>query len=146
MSEFTEILLVSPLADGKTWVIQKEFTYYVGELDSDETVTVPLGFQTDFASVPPVFRWLIPRWGKYGKAAIIHDYCYWEQRYTRERSDQIFREAMGVLGVARWKMFLMYQAVRLFGWWAWRANQKRRQAELERVVAPPLKAADVRQW
>ncbi|MEE9199044.1 MAG: DUF1353 domain-containing protein [Dehalococcoidia bacterium] len=146
MSEFTEILLVSPLADGKTWVIQKQFTYYVGELGSAETITVPVGFQTDFASVPRPFWPLVPKWGKYGKAAIIHDYCYWEQHYTRKRTDEIFREAMGVLGVAPWRVILMYWAVRLFARGAWRGNQKRRQQGKNRVVEPPQKAAEPRQW
>lgn len=36
MSEFTDILLVAPMTDGKTWVIQQQFKYFVGELDSEE--------------------------------------------------------------------------------------------------------------
>ena len=146
MSEFTDILLVSPLADGKTWVIQKEFTYHVGELGSDNTIRLPVGFQTDFASVPPIFLSLVPRWGKYGKAAIIHDYCYWDQPYTQKRSDEIFKEAMGVLGVAPWRVLLMYWAVRWFGGWAWRGNQKRKQQSKNKVVEPHQKAAEIRQW
>jgi len=50
MSEFTDVLLVSPLADGKTWVIQKQFRYDVGELGSEETIAVPAGFQTDLSA------------------------------------------------------------------------------------------------
>ncbi|MFQ5874706.1 MAG: DUF1353 domain-containing protein [Dehalococcoidia bacterium] len=146
MSEFTDILLVSPLADGKTWVIQKEFTYYVRELGSDEKIKVPCGFQTDFASVPRIFWWLVPKWGKYGKAAIIYDYCYWDQDYSRKRSDEIFREAMGVLGVALWRKFMIFWAVRLFGQGAWRGNRKRREQGKNRVVEPPQKAVDTRQW
>ena len=146
MSEFTESLLVSPLADGKTWVIRQKFTYYVGEEDSDEKIVVPVGFQTDFASVPRPFWTLVPRWGKHGKAAIVHDYCYWEQSYTRKRSDEIFREAMGVLKVASWTTFVMYWAVRLLAGGAWRGNQKRREQGKDRVVAPPDKAIAFRQW
>ena len=146
MSEFTDILLVSPLADGKTWVIHKEFTYYVGELGSDEMIKVPVGFQTDFASVPRPFWSIVPKWGKYGKAAIVHDYCYWEQHYPRKQADEIFREAMGVLGVALWRNFLMYWAVRLFAQAAWRGNQKRRQQGKSRITEPPQKAADIRRW
>ena len=146
MSEFTEILIVSPMADGKIWAIGKEFTYHVGELNSGETIKVPRGFRTDFASVPPVFRMLVPRWGKYGKAAIVHDYCYWEQQYPRERADEIFREAMGVSEVARWRIFVMYWAVRLFGRRSWRENRKLREQGYNRVLDLPEKAADARQW
>ena len=152
MSEFTDILLVSPMSDGNTWVIQRRFRYYVGELDSDEIVDVPIGFQTDFASVPPIFRPLVPKWGKYGKAALVHDYCYWEQsfawdlNFTRRRADEIFREAMAVLGVASWRKFLMFWAVRLFAGRAWTGNQKRKQQRKQRVIAPPEKADAARAW
>ena len=146
MSEFTDVLLVSPVPDGKTWAIWKEFTYHVGQLNSGETITVPLGFRTDFASVPPIFRFLVPRWGKYGKAAIVHDFCYWEQQYPRKRADEIFREAMGVSEVARWRIFVMYRAVRLFGGRSWRGNQKLRERGYDRVLPLPEKASDTRRW
>ena len=32
MSRFTDVLLVSPLADGKTWVIMRDFGYEVGRM------------------------------------------------------------------------------------------------------------------
>lgn len=146
MSEFTDTLLVSPMADGRTWVIQKNFRYYVGDLDSEEIIRVPTGFQTDFASVPQPFWFIIPKWGKYGKAAVVHDYCYWEQSYTRKRSDQIFREAMGVLEVSSWRKFLMYWAVRLFARWAWGGNKRRKLQSKDRVRELPQKARDTRQW
>ena len=107
---------------------------------------MPLGFQTDFASVPRPLWPLVPRWGKYGKAAIIHDYCYWEQRYTRMRSDEIFREAMRVLGVAPWRMYLMYWGARVFARGAWRRNQKLKQQGKNKVLDAPLEATDNRGW
>jgi hypothetical protein len=86
---------------------------------------------------------LIPRWGKYGKAAIVHDFLYWDQGRTRKESDDIFREAMGVLGVAGWRKYLMYWTVRLFGGLAWRANRKRRDRGNDRVQPTPVKADEV---
>ncbi len=44
---------------------------YVGK---HEVFVVPAGFRTDLASVPRVFTWLIPRYGIYTLAAILHDY------------------------------------------------------------------------
>lgn len=35
--------------------------------------TVPAGFVTDFASVPATVNWLIPSYGQYTLAAIVHD-------------------------------------------------------------------------
>ena len=129
MSTFTEPLIVSPLPGGRRWRLVGHFTYAVGSEHSGAYIVVPSGFETDFASVPRMFWSIIPPWGKYGKAAIVHDYLYQTLsatsiktgiRYTRKDADDIFLEAMGVLGVPTWKKYLMYWAVRLFGWAAFR--------------------------
>lgn len=77
MSRFTDILTVSPLADGQTWVIRRDFGYDIGTEGSGNSIDVPIGFMTDFASVPRPLWALLPKWGKYGNTAVIHDYCYW---------------------------------------------------------------------
>ena len=152
MSEFTAALVVSPFDNGKTWAIYKEFSYHVGELDSGgDVIVVPVGFETDFASVPWGFRFLIPRWGKYGKAAVIHDYLYSTQEYgdkkhRRRRADEIFREAMEVLDVAGWRRFLMFRAVRVAGWRTWNKNARRIAVGISKILPLPEKATDVRQW
>ncbi len=71
MSRFTRALVVSPLADGKTWVLVEPFAYDVGELGSGDTIEVRRGFMTDFASIPRLFWIALPKWGKYGNAAVI---------------------------------------------------------------------------
>lgn len=124
MSRFTDILLVSPLPDGKNWVIRRDFGYDVGVEGSGETIDVHPNFTTDFTSVPRPMWWLLPKWGKYGNAAVVHDYCYWDQSYSRKRSDEIFKEAMKVLGVPGWQVTTIYYAVRWFGFFAWNANKK----------------------
>ncbi len=134
MSRFTEILQVAPLPDGRNWVILKDFGYDVGTENSGESIDVPIGFVTDFASVPRPLWWFTPKWGKYGNAAVIHDYCYWAQSCTRRKSDDIFREAMEVLKVSRTKTLLMYYAVRFFGCMAWNQNKKRRRKGINKVL------------
>lgn len=144
MSRFTDILTVSPLADGRTWVTRREFGYDIGKEGSGDTVEVETGFMTDFASVPRPLWWFIPKWGKYGNAAVIHDWCYWEQKPTRnrKRSDEIFREGMEILKVPGWKIFLMYWAVRLGGGMAWAGNRRNRKKGINRV-APIMPAKSI---
>ncbi len=150
MSSFTSPLIVTPLPDGISWKLVEEFDYHVGAEESDNVIHVPKGFVTDFASIPQLlitligiavvtaghilgFHWLfflgvfivfvsvqLPKSGSYGKAAVIHDYIYQTHIRTRKEADDIFREAMGVLRVRIWRIFLMYWAVRLFSWLAWR--------------------------
>src|SRR5690348_11529740 len=46
--------------------------------ESHKPVKVPIGFVTDFASIPRVFWTMLPKDGLYTYPAIIHDFLYWE--------------------------------------------------------------------
>ncbi len=125
MSSFTTPLIVSPLSDGRNWRLCRSFTYHIGTKHSRHYIRVPKGFITDFASTPNfLWNWL-PYWGKYGKAAIVHDWLYKKKEIqgkpvTRCLADKIFKEAMIVGGTPSWKAQLMYLAVHWFGWLAWK--------------------------
>lgn len=125
MSQFTTPLIVEYL-DGKFWKIIEPFEYHLvwpAKYLSD-IITVTRNFITDFASIPRIFWAILPPIGKYGKAAVIHDWLYRVQIYSRARADMIFWEAMIVLKVPKWKCFVMYKAVRYFGWWTWMKRKK----------------------
>ena len=126
MSRFTESLVVTPLPDGKTWIILNDFGYEIGEEDSSNNINVPIGTYTDFASIPRPLWAIFPRWGKYGNAAVIHDWMYWNQSRSRKEADDIFLEGMEVLEFPTWKRKTIYRAVRLFGGFAWRSNQTKK--------------------
>lgn len=120
MSSFTTQLRVSPLDNGVDWNVDEPFTYYIGELGSGTYVTVPVDFVTDFASVPRIMWSVFPPWGKYGKAAVIHDYLWRGNKMvhgeleiviSRRESNLIFLEAMGVLDVNVAVRYSMYAAV-----------------------------------
>lgn len=123
MSSFTEPLEVSPFSDDMVnWILTKEFTYMIGALNSNQKVVVPKGFVTDFATTWPFHR-IIPRQGKYGKAAVVHDYlCTYKTilvdgrpiKITRKKADEIFLEAMKVSKVNVVLRYLMYGYVRLY--------------------------------
>lgn len=138
MSQFTAALLVTPLTDGRSWVIVTEdFRYDVDYEGSGDTVHVPQWMVTDFASVPQPIWWFAAPWGRHGHAAVIHDAGYYLQDRTRDEYDRIFLEAMVVLGVGRLKRTLMYLAVRWFGLRAWSANAERnREGPGWRIVDP----------
>jgi len=143
MSRFTDALVVTPLADGTTWVIVRPFGYDVGREGSDDRIDVRVGFMTDFASIPRLFWIVLPKWGKYGNAAVVHDWLYWTQRRSRPSSDRILREGMEVLAVPGWQRLVIYWAVRAFGWLAWARNRWDREAGFDRVLPTlPLKAIE----
>ena len=124
MSSFTTDLIIRHI-DGKKWEVMKPFRYRVGDRHSEEIITVPVGYITDFASIPRVF-WIIighPA-GKHGKGAVVHDILYTTHQYSRKRSDKILYEAMGVSKVAKWKRKMIYYAVRFGGRGAWKKGSK----------------------
>lgn len=111
--EFLTPLLLEYL-DGRNYKVLRPFVYQVRH---GETITVPKGFVTDFASVPRLLWRVLPPTGHYGKAAVVHDYLYrtTSMDYTRAEADLVFYEAMEDLGVNAWVSKLMYWAVRCFG-------------------------------
>jgi hypothetical protein len=97
--------------DANTWLVLEPVIYQ----GNKRTFTVPPGFETDFASVPKVFTWLIPRYGVYTKAAILHDYLCATKPVNRSDADGIFRRAMRELGVSFLRRWIMWAAVRAGG-------------------------------
>ncbi len=142
MSRFTNILTVSPFADGKTWYLCDDFGYEIGAEGSGKVIDVPAGFATDFASIPVLFCALLPKWQKYGNAAVIHDFLYYEQTTARKYADDILWEAMGVLNVPRWKKVVIYLGVRWGGWWAWFQNGRKRKKGRSKIAHEPVKSID----
>lgn len=114
MSQFTTPLKVEVLDKFKFRVIEP-FIYFVGDLNSDEYITVPQSFTTDFASIPRSFWSILPPHGKYAKASVLHDWMYNNAYKSKEYADHVFYEAMGVLGVHPVTRWMIYQSVKLFG-------------------------------
>ena len=112
--------------DDREWEVLQAFTYRSDERE----YVVPEGQRTDFASVPRVFVWLIPRYGRYTLSAILHDHL-WRDLVpagvlSYSDADRTFREALGSQQVALLRRWLMWAGVRygalvkpggLEGWW-----------------------------
>ncbi len=111
------------LGKGDRFVVLEGFGYD----DEEFHVRVFGGWITDGASVPRIF-WSIfpPVAGKYLEAAILHDALYRVQETTRKTADLIFLRAMEGLKVGFLKRWIMYLAVRLFGWIKWNSYKKQK--------------------
>lgn len=127
MSAFTGSLRLSSLdADCRVWRLEEPLQYEIGALGSGAIIIVPAGFQTDGASIPRLLQGIIPAWGRWSRAAIIHDYLCrgiadnravgvpkWGVVWNRKTADKIFHEAMIVSEVPRPLAWIMWAAVRL---------------------------------
>lgn len=76
------------------------------------TITVPIGFETDYASVPrlPGAYWLTGDGAH--ESAVVHDWMLTCGHSWRTAAD-VFREAMKAEGVPTWRAWLMYWGVRV---------------------------------
>ncbi|AEH03431.1 tail assembly chaperone [Pseudomonas phage PhiPA3] len=109
------------------WRVTTAFDYKIGSEDSNKKVSIAKGYLTDGASVPFFLWWLLPAWGEYGQAAVVHDkLCEtWkiieivegneiERDIDRAECDRILYEAMRVLEVEAWRRVAIQIGVDLY--------------------------------
>lgn len=81
--------------------------------DSISEIIVPEDFETDFATIPRPFRWLLPKMGRYSWAAVVHDYLL-KEGFDRDFARLIFKLCLDALEVKRWRKSLL-----VFGVYVW---------------------------
>ena len=126
--------------DGRRWKVLSPFEYHLGAPEGVEVISIPIGFITDFASIPRALWSLLPPTGGYGKAAVVHDWLYQVRIVAdtsktpvglrlveRGEADALLREGMEVLGVSRATRWTIFTGVRIGGGGTWRRyrNQER---------------------
>jgi len=92
-------------------------------------IDVPVGFETDFASIPRFLHRLLPKNGEYDAPAIVHDYLYHTGYYHKDTADKIFLEAMTSINVSPLVRQTMYRAVKMFGFAAWNAHRENERTD-----------------
>jgi len=130
MGAFTSELTITHLSGNdqygwRLWRLAEPLVYEVGCLGSGRVIRVHKDFVTDGPSIPSFLWPVLPVWGSWGRAGVIHDYlcCLIAQNTphpeapTRDDADRIFLEAMEVLEVGRVQKYLLYWGVRIGTWW-----------------------------
>lgn len=125
-ASFTSELRVAPVHRSDTrWRLAAPLTYLAGEGHAaGQVITVPSGFETDFASIPRIFWRIILPSGSHREAAVVHDWLYFCGDRHKVVADGIFMEAMKCLGVPKWRRVAMFYAVLFFGRNAWNAHRR----------------------
>jgi hypothetical protein len=128
--------ILLPFADQSWWVVYKDIGWVPDASDGLGVVRtdVPRGFVTDLASVPGYLWAVLQKTGRYGNAAIYHDYLYWQQTCTREVADRVFDRAMAEMDVDAVTRNLIWSGVRVFGGNAWDGNAAEKARGGKRVV------------
>lgn len=119
-SELRTVFLTDSIAE-----LTGDLVYEYGET----RIIVPIGFRTDFASVPRIPGIYDLLGGIARAAAVVHDYLYREGLFDRKTCDDIFLAAMKDQGVCFVKRRLLYWGVRLFGGPYWKGKNKGKEKE-----------------
>jgi hypothetical protein len=129
--------ILVPFADQDMWWLYQPVGWMPAVADGREAVRVdvPKGFVTDLASVPSYLWSILNRIGRYGNAAIYHDWLYWQQGCTRAQADHVFDRTMFDMGVDDVTRKTIWISVRLFGERYWRENTQAKSAGEKRVLA-----------
>ncbi|WP_442780893.1 DUF1353 domain-containing protein [Caulobacter sp. SL161] len=126
MSAFTGELTITELNARKgLWRLEEQLRYEVGSKGSGRWVIAPAGMTTDGATTM-IFRPILPAWGTYSRAAVIHDHLCDLLRAGRPHPEaqtyaaaaRVFREAAKVAGTSLPVRWAMWAAIRL--WFALR--------------------------
>jgi hypothetical protein len=126
-------LSVTRFADA-FWYLSRGIDWSPGPGQNLPPVSVPVGFVTDFASIPRALWTALPRDGDYVWAAVVHDYLYWYQTTTKDIADDVLNAAMIDFKIPAAERFAIYQGVHLGGTFAWNTNAQRRQNGEKRTL------------
>lgn len=133
MAKFLNTLTITVVDDQIFKVSNVPFRY---ESDLVALVTVPIGFQTDFASVPRIGMIYAMLGDCAHEPAVIHDYLYFVGTTSRSLADKVLLEAMGVIGLPFWRRWPIYSGVRIGGWVAWNGHRKAGHGTIRTSSAP----------
>lgn len=96
------------VVDDRMWRLDRAVTYR----GRDATFVVPAGFCSDFATVPRILWWLVPRTGRHGPAAVVHDWLCVSKIISRRDADGVFRRALRELDTPILLRWLCWAGVR----------------------------------
>lgn len=98
--------------DGRTFTVEEEFSFKAFD---GRTWVIPPTAETDGASTPSFIWNIIPPFGKYWAAAVVHDFLYRCTKEPKEYCDLIFLNDMLARGVPVMERYEIYEAVKLAG-------------------------------
>lgn len=108
----------------KTFVLEDEV---IVELSNGVLLEIPAGFMWDKSSSPRIFWSLIPPFGNFEIAALIHDYIYvnCKDKFTRQFADlEMYKWSIAIQGTKKISWYnidntIRYYAVKWFGGSVW---------------------------
>lgn len=87
-------------------------------------ITIPVGFVTDFASVPRIGLIYAFLGDTAHEPAVVHDWLYYSGLVAKATADKVLLEAMGVIGLPWYRRWPIYCGVVAGGFVAWNGHRR----------------------
>ena len=106
------VVTTRDITEDYCWILTEQARYE----DDKYIITVEAGFNFDFASIPVIFRRVLPKDGKaYDRGSLFHDALYASQGLPKEECDNVFLGIMLFDGTNKCLAKGMYKAVDIGG-------------------------------
>jgi len=107
---------------GKKWQVYEPIKH---KLHDGTTIIIPVDFKTDLSSVPKFLWGIMPPFGNFLLAALVHDYLYvGDKSRGRKFADKemviISKKLNNKTIFNRLDNQIRYIGVRVFGWYYWK--------------------------
>lgn len=112
------------LKNGKWWILHEPLVYQLIGAEQIK-ITVPAGFESDFASVPRIPVCYLFFANEFQEGAVVHDYLYRTGITDRRTSDRILQEIIIEAGYSKNFAWYVYAGVRIGGWKKWREYRRK---------------------
>jgi len=149
MSTFLGDLTVTQLSDRaggswRLWRLAEDLRY---DLGGGVVVVVPAGFITDGPSIPQIFWNILPVWGSWSRAGVVHDFlcCLLalgrphEAAPTRYDCDRMFADAIWALRVGFAPWAILYLGVCCGRWFRVRCTMVDYNVKLSAILEERVK-------
>lgn len=109
------------------WVLKSPGVWKSADLEA----TLPVGFVSDLASIPKLFRNILDVDGDSRLPALLHDSLYCCQQTTRVFADEQLKEALIAYGESSFGATVYWSGVRAGGWSHWGSSRRPRGLVLD---------------
>jgi hypothetical protein len=99
----------------RCWKLDLDFSMIIASHGMEQRVTVPKGYDTDYATIPIICQLVLGNRDDWAEAAVLHDWLC-TTHVPRFICNAWMRSALFCLGAPRWKQLAFFYGLMLFGY------------------------------
>jgi hypothetical protein len=120
-ADFSDIVIRPTLkrnGSRRVYALVKSFSFKLTFPGGVESINIPAGYETDFATLPLPLQLVLGNRDDYLEESIIHDWLC-DNNQPRFFTNAKMRQVMFVLKRPRWKRWAIFYGLMIFGYGSW---------------------------